>query len=136
MFIVIEEKVAEAETANSPTLDALRQGVGKLEEKLAANKQELSEFESGEPVQNSAQELSKEASAADLAIAKAQARAKELATMSDTEKAQAQLNSLKTRLEKARTRLAKAEADNDENIEAFRAGVEKLEAKLAEAEAN
>ena len=35
------------------------------------------------------------------------------------------------RLEKSRARLAKAEADNDDNIDAFKSGVEKLEIKLA-----
>ena len=73
-------------------------------------------------------------SAADAAIAKAQAKASALANMSDEEKAKAQLDSLKQRLEKAQARLTKAEEENSEHVAAFRAGVEKLQQKINEAE--
>lgn len=52
--------------------------------------------------------------------------------MNEEEKAAAKLEALKARLEKARARLKKAEEEQDENIDAFRAGVEKLEQKLTE----
>jgi electron transport complex protein RnfC len=59
-------------------------------------------------------------------------KAADLANMSDEEKRAEQIQSLQTRLQKARERLAKAEAENDPNVEAFRAGVAKLEEKLGE----
>ena len=40
---------------------------------------------------------------------------------------------LEKRLEKAQARLTKAEKENDDNVEAFRMGAEKLEQKLAAA---
>ncbi|WP_096084671.1 electron transport complex subunit RsxC [Agaribacterium haliotis] len=125
-----KQKAADAEASGAATLEALRLGVTKLEEKLELNKKELAELNSSTTSQDSKEALNQETNAADAAIAKAQARAQELAAMSDDEKAKAQLESLKKRLEKARARLTKAEADNDDNIDAFRAGVEKLEAKL------
>ena len=76
--------------------------------------------------------VSAEQSAAQAAIEKAKAKAAALANMSDDEKRAEQIQSLQTRLTKARERLAKAEAENDANIEAFRAGVTKLEEKLQE----
>lgn len=129
-----EEKFSEAEQSGSPTTDALKQGVEKLQAKLADAEKELTELKA-----NNSEEPSKKndvdaatQSAADIAIAKAQAKAAELASMSDDEKAQAQIDSLKSRLEKAQQRLAKAEEENSEHIDAFRAGVEKLEKKLQE----
>ena len=62
----------------------------------------------------------------------AKAKAAAMASMSDEEKRAEQIQSLQTRLSKARERLAKAEAENDANVDAFRAGVTKLEEKLQE----
>lgn len=123
-----KQKVAEAEENGAATVDALKTGVAKLEKKLEIAKTELSQLDQSEskPVEASAPEKN----AADAAIEKAKARAEAMATMSDEEKAAAQRESLIKRLEKARVRLAKAETDNDDNIDAFRTGVEKLEAKL------
>jgi Na+-translocating ferredoxin:NAD+ oxidoreductase subunit C len=70
--------------------------------------------------------------AASAAIEKAKAKAAAMASMSDDDKRSAQLSSLHSRLEKARARLAKAETEQDANIEAFRTGVSKLEEKLKE----
>ena len=75
-----------------------------------------------------------EQNAAQAAIEKAKAKAAAMATMSDAEKRAEQLQSLQGRLQKARERLAKAEAENDANIDAFRSGVTKLEEKLKELE--
>lgn len=127
-----EEKFSEAEQSGSPTTDALKQGVEKLQAKLNEAEKELDELKSSGS-ENTTSKTPVDAttqSAADAAIAKAQAKAAELASMSDDEKAQAQIESLKGRLEKAQQRLAKAEEENSEHIDAFRAGVEKLEKKL------
>lgn len=124
-----EEKLAEAEQANASTTDALRQGVEKLKQKLGEAQQELNATADDEKSEVDAPTMS----AAEVAIAKAQAKAAAQASMSDDEKAKAQIDSLQKRLDKARERLAKAEAENNENIDAFKLGVEKLEVKLAEA---
>ena len=52
--------------------------------------------------------------------------------MSDDEKRAEQRKSLEDRLQKARERLVKAEAEGDANVEVFRSSVEKLEVKLKE----
>ncbi len=130
-----QEKLAEAQAAESPTVDALKMGLGKLQTKLSDAEKELAQLESTpQPAkENETQESANTSSAAATAIAKAQAKAEAMANMSDEEKAAAQIESLKTRLEKAQVRLQKAEAENNEHIDAFRTSVEKLEKKLQEA---
>ena len=68
------------------------------------------------------------------AIARAQARAVELANMSEQDKLREAVDSLKGRLEKSRQKLRQAEAEGSEHVEALRTAVEKLEAKLVTAE--
>ena len=70
--------------------------------------------------------------AAAAAIERAKAKAKAAASMSPEEKRAANIASLEKRLAKAKARLEKAQQENDENVEAFAAGVTKLEQKLAE----
>ena len=128
-----KEKVKEAQQSNSNTLEALKMGVTKLEEKLESAQKELDQIageaeSSASPANSQAQELS----AAEAAIAKAKHRANELAQMTPEQKKTAQINSLKKRLEKARLRLKDAEIKKDDNIEAFRNSVSKLESKLLE----
>jgi electron transport complex protein RnfC len=121
------EKLRQAEERESSTADALRQGVEKLEGKLRdAEAAPLAAQPEG--IEDTT------LSAAEAAIAKARAKAAAQADMTDEEKSQAQLEALRKRLAKAQQRLLKAEQENDENIAAFRAGVEKLETKLAEME--
>ena len=57
-------------------------------------------------------------------------KAAALANMSDDEKRADQIQSLQTRLQKAKDRLAKAEVENDANVEAFRTAMVNLEEKL------
>ena len=54
--------------------------------------------------------------------------------MSEKEKLADQLASLQKRLQKSREKLAQAEADNSEHVEALRNGLGKLEEKLAQTE--
>jgi len=138
-----EEKVAAAKTEGSANLDALQQGAEKLQQKITEALAELTALgindkpapvaapaaTVAEPV---AEPVTAEQSAAQAAIEKAKAKAAAMASMSDEEKRAEQIQSLHTRLAKARERLAKAEAESDANIEAFRAGVTKLEEKLQE----
>lgn len=141
-----EEKVAAAKTEGSANLDALQQGADKLQQKITEALAELTALgikdepvvaaEPAAPVAPVAEPATAEQSAAQAAIEKAKAKAAAMASMSDDEKRAEQIQSLQTRLAKARERLAKAEAENDANIEAFRAGVTKLEEKLKELEIN
>ena len=128
-----EEKIAAAKAEGNANLDALEQGASKLRDKIAEAQAELSALGISEaPAVAPAPAATAEQSAAQAAIEKAKAKAAAMATMSDAEKRAEQMQSLQNRLQKARERLAKAEADNDPNIEAFRTGVSKLEEKLNE----
>ena len=55
--------------------------------------------------------------------------------MSPQEKLQSQLASLKQRLEKAKAKLATAETEGSEHIDALRSGAQKLEDKLTATQA-
>ncbi len=135
-----QEKAAAAKAEGASSADALQQGVDKLQQKLAEAEAELKALGLDLPApeaavaKTEAAPASAEQSAAQAAIDKAKAKAAALAGMSDEQKRAEQLQSLQTRLHKARERLAKAEAENDVNIDAFRAGVSKLEDKLKEFE--
>lgn len=142
-FAKAEEKVAAAKAEGSAHLDALQQGADKLQQKIAEAIAELAALgikdepvAAPAPVAEKAAEpiapASAEQNAAQAAIEKAKAKAAAMASMSDEEKRAEQIQSLQARLQKARERLAKAEAENDANVEAFRAGVTKLEDKLNE----
>lgn len=125
-----QEKVDAAKAEGSSTLDALQQGAEKLQQKIAQTIESLKELgidPNATPVVSEP-----EKSAAELAIEKAKAKAAALANMSEDEKRAEQRKSLEDRLQKARERLAKAEAENDANVEVFRSSLEKLEAKLKE----
>ena len=128
-----QEKAEAAKAEGSSTADALQQGVEKLQQKIAEAEAELAALGVTEEKTEIAP-VNAEQDAAQAAIEKAKAKAAAMATMSDAEKRTEQLQSLQGRLQKARERLAKAEAENDANIEAFRAGVTKLEEKLKELE--
>ncbi len=138
-----EEKVAAAKAEGSANLDALEQGAGKLRDKIAEAEAELKTLgitetaavtapQPAAAAETAAAPETAEQNAAQAAIEKAKAKAAAMASMSDDEKRAEQIQSLQNRLQKARERLAKAEAENDPNIEAFRAGVTKLEEKLSE----
>ncbi|HEY7773276.1 MAG TPA: electron transport complex subunit RsxC [Marinagarivorans sp.] len=124
------EKLAEAIEAGKPTINALKQGVEKLEIKVDEARHAL-EATKALPAELAVEPATTDAAAA--AIAKAQAKAKAAAAMSLEEKRAANIASLEKRLAKAKSRLHKAEQDNDDNIAAFAAGVEKLEQKLQDA---
>ncbi len=136
-----EEKTAAAKAEGSANADALQQGLDKLQQKVAEALAELTALglkdeppaapvNPATPAPEPA--ATAEQNAAQAAIEKAKAKAAAMASMSDEEKRAEQVQSLQGRLQKARERLAKAEAENDPNIEAFRAGVTKLEEKLSE----
>ncbi len=131
----LEKTLARAETAEGDKKDAILARVKDAELKVSDAKQKLADFQAknqaAAPSSDSAPAAASEASddVASVAIAKAKAKAAELASMSPEEKKKQQLVSLTARLEKARARLEKAEAEQDENLEAFRTGYEKTLAK-------
>jgi len=133
-----EEKLAAAKSDGDDTkAEALQLGLDKLQQKIAVVQQEIAEHKStalAEP-KIAKPAPAKELDAAAAAIEKAKSRAAASATMSPEEKHQAQIESLKKRLQKAEDRLAKAEQENDENVGAFKAGADKLREKLAQLEA-
>jgi electron transport complex protein RnfC len=133
-LIKSQEKAEQAKAENSPTASALQLGAEKMQQKLAEAQAELAELELfNQKQKNNPAEpapLSVEASAAEQAIEKAKAKAAALANMSDDEKRADQIQSLQTRLQKAKERLAKAEAESDANVGAFKTAMLNLEEKL------
>ncbi len=121
-------KLQTARDEGSDKADALALGVGKLADKLAAAEKELAAL-------NPAPEAKPEPDAAQAAIEKAKAKAAAQAAMSPVDKLQSQIEATEVRLSKARERLTKAEAEADDNVEAFRTGVDKTEAKLLKLQA-
>jgi electron transport complex protein RnfC len=129
-----EEKLAAAKANGDATVDALQAGADKLKEKIATAEKELAELQAQAPAAASAPEPEVQ-DAASAAIEKAKAKAAAMANMSDNDKLVAQVEALQGRLEKAQQRLQKAEAEGDDNVEAFRTAAEKMQTKLDEAKA-
>ncbi len=124
-----EEKASEARESGDEKADALQQGVDKLKQKIADTQKELAEVAPSTVAEPSSASRHTD-DVASMAIERAKAKAAAMGTMSADDKKRAQIESLKARLEKARQRLEKAESEQDENVEAFRTGVTKLEDKL------
>ncbi|WP_347331261.1 electron transport complex subunit RsxC [Marinimicrobium locisalis] len=124
-----EEKAAAAREAGDDKADALQQGVEKLKQKIADTQNELEALTPSTVAEPSSASRHTE-DVATQAIERAKAKAAAMETMSAEDKLRAQIESVKARLEKSRERLAKAEAEENENVDAFRAGVTKLEDKL------
>ncbi|MGH1373193.1 MAG: electron transport complex subunit RsxC [Cellvibrionaceae bacterium] len=140
-----QDKIAAAKADNADTLDALQLGLDKMLAKqqklrdqlreLNPTAPELSDTPVEQPAPTEAAAVAAEPDAATAAIEKAKAKAAAQASMSPQEKLRDQVASLEKRLEKAKQRLQKAESEDDENIDAFRAGVEKTQAKLEQTQA-
>lgn len=122
-----QEKAHAAKAAGSPSANALQQAVEKLQQKITEAKEELNNLT---PV-NSAL-VKAEQNAATQAISRARAKADARANMSDQEKREAKIKELQNRLRKAKERLEEAESENNENVDAFRTAMIKLEEKLRE----
>lgn len=124
-----EEKAVAARDAGDEKAEALQQGVDKLKQKIADTQKELDELKPSTVAEPSSASRHDD-DVASQAIERAKAKAAAMETMSAEDKLRAQIESVKARLEKARERLANAEAEENENVEAFRTGVTKLEDKL------
>lgn len=130
---VAQEKVAEAEKEGKPTLDALRQGVAKLQSKLEDAERELINLEASDGKASDTESApDKQSDAASEAIARAKAKADAQSAMSSDEKRRMQIDSLIGRIDKARSKLQTAEAENSEHLPALRTALQKLESKLSE----
>ncbi len=135
-----QDKVAAAKADNADTLDALQLGLDKMQAKQQKLRDQLRELNPNAPELNDAPvedapkaettAVAAKPDAATAAIEKAKAKAAAQASMSPQEKLRDQVESLEKRLEKAKQRLQKAESEDDDNVEAFRAGVEKTQTKL------
>ncbi len=131
----ITQRMATAEDKIAGTEDpavkqALRDGLAKQQRKLEEVRQQLAESTDAAPVDKDGAE-----DAAAQAIARAREKAAAMADMSEEQKLRETVNSLKGRLQKAEQRLADAEQNGSEHIDALRSGAEKLRDKLAEAAA-
>ncbi len=128
--------------ADSGNQDMLKARIKEAEKRLADAEHSLKGFLADHPEQAPAEQATPASEKADApkdaataAIEKAKAQAEKQQNLSEEEKAQAKKDALIKRLDKARARLAKAQEEQDENVEAFAAGVSKLEEKLAALEA-
>lgn len=130
-----EEKAASADEDKRPAMQA---AVEKLQEKIKTVEQEIAEFkaqeEAAKPAESTNESSGVPLDAASAAIEKAKAKAAAQAQMSDSEKHAAQIESLQQRIQKAQQRLDKAIEEGNDNVDAFRLGLEKLQAKLKELE--
>lgn len=121
-------------------LEKQKARIKQAELKVAEAEKKLAEFSATQPTQaatGATPIVAAETKTADpvaAAIARAQAKQKgaAVAGKNDAEKRAEQIQVLQSRLQKARERLARAEAENDPHIEVFRLGVAKLEEKLNE----
>jgi electron transport complex protein RnfC len=121
-----ETKFAQAKEAGSDKLAAFQAGLDKINQQLADAKSQLSE----PPAKAAMVENNADGDASD-AIARAQAKRAAGKVSATPEQ---QIEKLKNRLHKAREKLALAEADNSDKLDAFRSSVTTLEQKLASAE--
>ncbi|MDP1519961.1 electron transport complex subunit RsxC [Porticoccus litoralis] len=130
-----QAKLDEARASESEHVDALQTGLNKLQQKLLDNREKYFAL-TGQTVSSEQPPGTEDQpqDAASAAIARAQARAVELANMSEQDKLREAVDSLKGRLEKSRQKLRQAEAEGSEHVEALRTAAEKLEAKLVTAE--
>lgn len=132
-LIKAQEKAAQAVAEQSPSASALQLGVNKVQQKITETEAELAQLLTATPpIAVPTTLLTTEQNAAEIAIEKAKIKAAALANMSDTEKKSVQVQALQARLQKAKDRLAKAEAENDPNQNAFKTAVFNLEDKLKE----
>ena len=129
----LEKKLAAAETkfiqakeTGNDKLAAFQAGIDKINQQLADAKTLLSEPQ----VKAATIDNNSDGDASD-AIARAQAK-RAAGKAPDTP--EQQIEKLKNRLHKAREKLALAEADNSDKLDAFRLSVTTLEQKLASAE--
>lgn len=129
-----QEKLQQAESEGSDTVDALRTGVEKTSEKHQQAKDKLEQFIASQAVSGSSTPAATSSDPAQLAIAKAQDKRANQAQLNPEEKARQAVESLQQRLQKAQLKLTKAREENDGNLEIFENTVNSMQEKLRAAE--
>ncbi|CAH0992299.1 Ion-translocating oxidoreductase complex subunit C [Sinobacterium norvegicum] len=126
-----QQKLAAAEAEGNDNIDAFKTGVEKSQEKLDAAKLEQAKTRPASEAPTAPKAAADDDPVA-AAIAKAQAKR---AGASVAETPEQQVAKLRKRLTMAEDKLRAAEAEGSDKLEAFQAGVDKLQSKLREAEA-
>ncbi len=134
-----QDKYQKAKAENSDKLDILASSLEGLKDKLATAQQELASLQGEqapetEAPDNPPADTGAEQDPAADAIARALAKRDAASSMTDEQRLQNAVDSIGKRLEKARTKLAQAEANDDDNLELLLDAVQKLELKLADAQ--
>jgi electron transport complex protein RnfC len=128
-----QQKLAAAEAEGNDNIDAFKTGVEKSQEKLNAAKLEQAQ---SQPAPKAEQKTEPKPAVEDDPVAAAIARAQaKRAGTSVAETPEQQVAKLRKRLTMAEDKLSTAEAEGSDKLEAFQAGVDKLQSKLREAEA-
>jgi electron transport complex protein RnfC len=125
------QKLEAARKENVDNIEIFETTLNNLKSKLEEAQQSLAAL-SNET--STSDEPSAEKVAAEEIIARALAKRQAASTMTDEQRLQNAVESITTRLTKAREKLATAESENDENTELFATAVSKLELKLADAQ--
>jgi electron transport complex protein RnfC len=134
----LQQRLEESDEDQKEKLSAqLKQAEVRLkdaESNLAKHLSEQSDSDSGAQVKKNSELKPAPKIAMDVAsaaIERAKAKKEALEKMSPKEKLQSQVDSLETRVAKAKEKLQKAEEEGSEHIDALRGGLEKMETKLA-----
>lgn len=126
-----QAKYEQAKLDNSDKLEIFETSLQGLQEKLTAAKSELAQLEQEQHTASSVPTPTGDA--AQDAIARALAKREAAATMTDEQRHQNAVDSIRQRLEKAQAKLAEAKASNDDKQDILASSVEKLQAKLDDA---
>lgn len=124
-----QQKLAEAQAQSAPTVGAMQTAVEKMQAKLEAAEKALADFVASTPPAAPVEE-----DPAQRAIARAMAQRAASSQLSDAEKQQQKITGLEQRLQKAREKLAAAEASGDANASVLADTVSSLDNKLREAQ--
>lgn len=125
----LKEKAASAETDELKA--KFEAQLKNTEKKLEGVLQKLSALSAEEPKEAA---KPKELDAASAAIERAKQKAEAMASMSEREKLQASLESLKKRQQKSAQKLSEAKASGADTVDALRNGLTKIEEKIEAAE--
>ena len=122
-FLKAQDKLQTAIDTNDENVDAFKSSVEKLQEKITTAKASL-------PTETAVPASNDDPVAAAIARAKAKAEGK----TDPTADAKAAIESLNKRIGKAESKLVTAKETNDDNVELFASSLDKLKAKLVDAE--
>ena len=125
-----EQKLSEIDASESDQIDKLKSTLENAKLKLADANKKVEDFTKKKPLKAA---LETSADPAQVAIDRAKAKAAEAALLSPLEKQEQQVKSLKERIAKAQSKLAKARAEGSEHVEILDSSLKKMTEKLASA---